>query len=429
MIYGAITLTVLFAVYVFSGMRRPWPTESDLSHRLFFYFKFYYSTKYLSPVRFAERNSGLEKYFSAMQKPHYTEDLQNVQTLQIKAVGDLMVRRDLAAPASPHLWTDVEEYLFDGDLVSGNLEFAVNPNHRIYQIIRYSVEEKYTEPILDRPRGTFDYLSIANNHIYDSYRNGVCYTRDFLAKRGIPFSGASDSVEERDNFPVIDVKGVKIALLAYTFTTNGIRLRDDFRYGVNLIRFNALREKDYDPSLIEHHITLAKQRGADLIMANNHWGIEFEYYPSSRLVRRAHALMDAGIDIIIGHHPHILNPAEWYDTADGRTAFCAYSLGNIISYALKQPIMNLAEIVGITVEVGENSSGERVVRLKEAEFMPTWFHKKGRGGRSDHRILSLSSLRDGAHSQRLSPIDRRSLAYVSREYDRFFRQDRAFLYR
>ncbi|KMQ52349.1 Capsule biosynthesis protein capA [Chitinispirillum alkaliphilum] len=66
--------------------------------------------------------------------------------------------------------------------------------------------------------------------------------------------------------------------------------------------------------------------------------VEFEYYPLERLIRRAHDLLDAGDDIIIGHHPHIINTVERYRTADGRSGVIFYSLGNITAWALKLQI-------------------------------------------------------------------------------------------
>ena len=160
--------------------------------------------------------------------------------------------------------------------------------------------------------------------------------------------------------------GVKIALLAYTFSTNGIALDPDRTFGANVVRFNALRDADYDPDLVHHHIELARKRGADLIVSSHHWGVEFEYYPPARIVTRAHELLDAGIDIIVGHHPHILNPTEWHVTPDGRTTVCLYSLGNLTSWALLHPMQRLSEVA----EVGGPCSQTGHLRLRPMDRAP-----------------------------------------------------------
>ncbi|MGM0461501.1 MAG: CapA family protein [Fibrobacterota bacterium] len=425
-------LGAFFGFYVFSDRRRPWKTESDLSNRLFFYFKFYYSTKYLSSVKRAADN-GLEAYFKNNTAPVYAaEDTSSSCT--ISAAGDLMMRRDLAFPASRNVWAEIEDTLFDADFTTGNLEFAVNPSRQYYQIIRYSVEEKYAEPFLDLPqKGSFDYVSIANNHINDSYTEGICHTIDFLNRKGVYHSGCAKSADDRDDFPVVDIGGIKTAFLAYSFSTNGIPLDRGFEHGVNLIRFNALKDEDYDPSLIFRHIQLAKERGAELIVANNHWGIEFEYYPSPRLVRRAHELMDAGVDIIIGHHPHMVNPSEWYRTKDGRNALCFYSLGNLTSFALKRPTMKMSQIVRIRVEKESGGDRNSAVRISQAEIIPTFFCKKGRGTHADHRILPLfetaQKIREGRCDTTLSRLRRFQILHACREYERYFLQKHAFSYR
>ncbi len=431
-VYGALALLAALGVYVFSRWRRPWPTESDLSHRLFFYFKYYYSTKYLNHVRHPEKGSGLKEHFHPTTPPVYESELSSCEHFTIGAVGDLMMRRDLEGDNSPHLWDAVAEHLFSTDLTMGNLEFTVNPNKNYYQIIRYSIQEHHAMPVLPETKfGKFDYLALANNHLNDSGHEGICSTQEFVDRLGYLNSGISTTPDKVDDFPIVEVKGVKIALLSYSFTNNGIPFDEEKEFGLNLVRFNALRDEDYDPSIIKRHVKLAKERGADLIVANNHWGIEFEFYPSSRLVRRAHDLMESGVDIIVGHHPHILNPAEWYKAKDGRNCLCLYSLGNITSFALKRPIMNLSEIAKIHLETGLNEAGEREVRLLKTELTPTLFSKKY-GRVSDHRILPLfeteKAIDAGTPVAHNGPWDKHVVKMLAKEMREYLVQD-GFEYR
>lgn len=440
-LYTVLSLLAAFIIvyfsYVYYPFKHPLPTESDYSHHNTPTWQLYYCSKYPASVRRAEKGSNLEKFFSEMQAPFYSNELKDKKEIKINMVGDLMVRTDLVDPSSRHLWDAVGEYLFDSDLTFGNLEFAVNPADLYHKIIRYSVPFDHADPFLrDTKRyGGFSAVAVSNNHINDSFHDGICSTLDYLDSINMPHSGSSRIKEEQDEFPIFEVKGVKVAFLSYTFSTNGLPLEDGKDYGTNLIRFNALKDEDYNPSLIHHHIKLAKERGADLIIASNHWGIEFEYYPASRLIKRAHELMDAGIDIIMGHHPHILNPSEWYKTKDGRNALCLYTLGNITGFALKRPTMRMAEIASVYIETGTNESGEKVVRLKKADKMPTYFMKRGWGNKSkkaDHRILPvLQTAKDIGNRKEIkfiSWLEKMIIKGLDKEYRRYFLQKDAFNY-
>ncbi|MBD3316433.1 MAG: hypothetical protein GF344_11655 [Chitinivibrionales bacterium] len=437
-VYAVLGLIALFGVLIvmpaFFPARRPLPTESDYAHRIPGYWEWYYSTKYLNPIRRAAAGTDLEAHFRENRMPGAEEDLREVRTFTLRAVGDLMTRRDLMPPLSGGLWDEVGEYLFDADLVVGNLEFAVNENRVIEKLLRYSVTPSHARPLLGDERfGKFDVVSVANNHINDSLHGGIVSTCDYLDQAGIVHVGANRTAEERDQFPIIEVEGVKVAFLAYTFSTNSIPLDEGCEYGTNLVRFNALRERDYDPSLIRRHAADARNRGADLIVSLHHWGLEFEYYPPERIVSRAHDLLEAGIDIILGHHPHILNPAEWYYTRDGRRTLCFYSLGSITSWALRHPLHRMAEIVSIQIEKGTMPDGGRVVRPRAVTITPTYFHlRHPQTPRADHRIIPIfdcaASIEKGTPPSYLSPSGMRTIPRLAREYRRYFEQQ-AFAYR
>jgi len=429
-----LMFVVIYFGYIFFPNRLPFPTESDYSHHNTPIWELYYCSKYPNSIKRAEKNSGFEQYFADMKKPDYSDKLSNSKTITITTTGDLMSRNDLVAPKSRHLWDDVGSQLFKGDLVFGNLEFAVNPEMVIQETIRYSVPPECADPFLKdtAPYGKFSAVAVSNNHINDSFHAGITSTLDYLDNIGMAHSGASRVHEEQNIFPIIESNGIKVAFLSYTFSTNGLPLQSAHQYGTNLVRFNALNDDDYDPALIMKHVKLARERGAELIIASNHWGIEFEYYPSERLVRRAHELMDAGVDIIMGHHPHILNPSEWYKAKDGRNCLCLYSLGNITGYALKRPTQRMAEIAAIRVEKGVDNSGKNIVRLIDAEKIPTYFMKRGRGKNSDHRIIHLfeaaALLKSGEKIPYVNKFESAMIKMLDKEYRRYFMQKDAFSY-
>ncbi len=430
---GAGLIICAFA-YMFYPLRRPLPTESDYSHHTPVFWQLYYSSKYGCGIKRAEKGSGLEAYFRDIQAPQDSSiPLRQSRTITIKAAGDLMFRRDLASPSSPHLWDEVGEYMFTGDIIMGNLEFAVNPDTIIQKLLRYSISPAQAEPLLgDRRFGKFHLVSLGNNHINDSLSAGIVSTNRYLDSAGVLHVGANRTPEEADAFPIMEAGGIKIAFLSYTFSTNNIPLDKDFQHGVNLVRFNALNDSDYDPSIIMRHIRLAKERGADIIVSSHHWGIEFENYPPLRIVRRAHELLDAGIDVIVGHHPHTLNPAEWYTARDGRKTLCLYSIGNITAYALIRPWQRMSLIAAIAVETGFDEKGVKITRLKDVSLMPAFFHLKGRGANADHRIVPVLSaaaaIRQGNRPPYLNGWDGLVVTMLQRSFKKHLWQEQAFRY-
>jgi len=419
-----LTLSAALA-FLLWPLKHPLPTESDYSHHSTPWWHLYYSKKYFRSIRGAEKNSGLEEYFAGMTFEFERSDLRDVREISVRATGDLMARRDLVGDGGRRLWDDVGEYLFSGDLRIGNMEFAVNPDRFILKLIRFSVPPSFAEPLLGDSRfGTFDVVTLANNHINDSLSEGITSTCDYLDSIGMTHVGANRSADEQDKFPILEVKGVRIAVLSYTFSTNNLPLEPGFEFGTNLVRFNALQDEDYDPSLILRHIKLARERGAEYIISCHHWGIEFEYYPPRRIVRRAEELFEAGVDLIIGHHPHGLNPVGQYRTKDGRDCIAFYSLGNLTAAGLPFAMQNLGELGELVLETGFDGSGAKVVRPIRIVLTPVFFSPcKGPNG-PEPRVLSvkknLEAIRSGNVPDHLRRRAMASLQYVGREFERYF---------
>jgi poly-gamma-glutamate capsule biosynthesis protein CapA/YwtB (metallophosphatase superfamily) len=96
---------------------------------------------------------------------------------------------------------------------------------------------------------------------------------------------------------------------------------------------------------------------------------------------------DQGADIIIGHHPHILNPSEWHKTHDGRDTVCFYSLGSITTTAMPWVAQNTSQIAGITLEKGISANGKKAVRIKDVSLTPAFFMRRGRGKKREYYLF------------------------------------------
>lgn len=168
----------------------------------------------------------------------------------------------------------------------------------------------------------FDLFLTANNHCLDRYSRGAQRTLHLLDSIGADHTGTYPSIESHNRFHplMVQVKGIRIAFLNYTYGTNGFTPTPPFI--VNYI----------DRDKIKADIQRAKALNAELIVACLHWGDEYQLLPNNRQKELADLLVNEGVQLVIGSHPHVVQPMEMrYDSKGNPRALVVYSLGNFIS--------------------------------------------------------------------------------------------------
>jgi len=165
-------------------------------------------------------------------------------------------------------------------------------------------------------RGGVDIVTLANNHIYDYSEIGVYDTIDFLKSEGIRFVGAGRNFNEAHQPEIFEINGLRIAFLGYY----GSKKHSNSHPATEDSAGTAMRKLKY----IKQDIKKIRD-SVDFISVNLHWGYEKENYPDTSQVKFAHKIIDYGADLIVGHHPHVLQGVERY-----RGKIIAYSLGNFI---------------------------------------------------------------------------------------------------
>lgn len=218
----------------------------------------------------------------------------------------------------------------------------------------------------------FDVLLFANNHCLDRGGRGALHTLAMMDSLGIQHCGVyRDSVDRERRVPLmIEKKGIRLAILNYTYGTNGIPVPPPLI--VNFI----------DKEVITADIKRARERQADAIIACIHWGDEYVSLPPKRVQELTDWLLEQGVDHIIGGHPHVLQPMEIrHDTVAMRRNAVVYSLGNLISgmYARGRDGGALAKIT--MYRFGE------LVYLGALEYALTWVARPGRDGVRNFTIL------------------------------------------
>lgn len=183
----------------------------------------------------------------------------------------------------------------------------------------FSAPDSYAQTLRDVG---FDLFLTANNHCLDRRDKGLVRTCHVLDSLGIPHIGTYPNQQERNQrIPyIVNVKGIRIAFLDYTYGTNGIPIQ-----GNVVVDF-------IDQQVIADDIALARERGAHAICVNLHWGIEYQLKPVATQRTLADWLVSQGVDLIIGGHPHVVEPMEVrYSKEYGKNVLLVYSLGNFIS--------------------------------------------------------------------------------------------------
>ena len=209
-----------------------------------------------------------------------------------------------------------------------------------------------------------DVLSTAGNHCLDMGFDGLSRTIDVLNKADISHLGTYKTQEERDKILFKYTKGLKVAFINYTYGTNGIPVPSDKPYCVNLI----------DKDLIKKDIESAKSQNADVIVACMHWGTEYQTSPNNEQKDLADFLFQNGVNIILGNHPHVLQPFEKRTVTleDGSTqdGFIIYALGNFIC---DQNAENTRNSIILNLSITKQVDGS--ITVDDIDYIPIYMYK------------------------------------------------------
>lgn len=290
-------------------------------------------------------------------------------TVTFSVVGDVMchstqfnyaIREDSTYDFKP-VYREIKKYFDNSDVVIGNLETVVAGSD-----IEYSGYPIFNTPedfLKGLKYAGFDIMVTGNNHSYDHQKKGVISTIDYIRKNGMQNTGTYKSKEARDSVKLFKQSGLKFALLSYT-------------YGVNLYRIsskNGFLVNRIDPDLIKHDIDKAKSKGADLVIVYFHFGREYARTENSYQRNIVDKTIEYGADIILGAHPHTLQPVELYKTVNANidTGFVAFSLGNFISnqrwrYSDGGTVLNFS----VTKDSKTNT-----IKLDAVRYLPIWVFK------------------------------------------------------
>ncbi len=315
-----------------------------------------------------------------------------VDTISILFLGDVMQHReqlhnalkdnaDSTISASydySSYFEHIDDLIEDADYAVANMEFSLGG-------APYTGYPTFSAPqslAVECRQAGIDLFLCANNHILDRGRRGLQRTFDAYDTIGVPYIGVyRDSLHRAEADPFIaEISGVKVAFINFTYGTNGIPVPSP--YVVSWM----------DRSSVEASVTRAKERGADLVIALPHWGVEYELYPSKTQREWQQWMYSLGVDAIVGSHPHVIQPVEAvpeysmqetlrdpYHSHCGDYEECrpvrvtAFSLGNLISNMSRHDTeLGLA----FSLEIGIDEAGSAHILGYRA--IPLWSARAGR---------------------------------------------------
>lgn len=248
---------------------------------------------------------------------------QDTTSLSLLFVGDVMGHDSQIAAAydtklGKYDYTScfqfVKPYIQNVDMAIANLEVTLaGPPYKGYP--QFSSPDELATTLKDLG---FDAIVTANNHCVDRGKKGLERTIDILDTLGLPHTGTFKNEEERLALSplILHKNGFTIALLNYTYGTNGLPVHKP-----NIV--NML-----DTALMRKDINRAKEHKPDVIIVFTHWGAEYQSLPSTETRRLTDFLFKHGAQLVIGAHPHVIQPMEW---RKDKNQFVAYSLGNFVS--------------------------------------------------------------------------------------------------
>ena len=275
----------------------------------------------------------------------------------------------------------VTERLSKSDFTFGNLETVFAGLKA-----KYSGYPQFNSPsaLADALKNAgFDLLTTSNNHSLDRGEIGIRKTIDELKNRGISYNGTFVSQADRDSIRIINIRGIVIAFLAYSYGTNGNPIPSGKSYLINMIDFDLIRKDIGEAKLLK----------PDLVLVHYHIGQEYQREPNEYEKEVVAKTIEMGADIIIGGHPHVLQPVKFIKSSQSifDSVFVAYSLGNFIS----NQQWRYSDAGGVlTLSISKNIY-DKSIKVSEVEFIPTWVFKGNTGNKNEYVILpSISSMND-----------------------------------
>lgn len=322
----------------------------------------------------------------AIIRIHEPEPIKT-ETISLMATGDILMHNTVVWSGDnngqysyDHLFAPVKSLIQKADIASVNLESPIAGPEGGYP--GYPLFNSPDELATSLKNSAFDVVITANNHCMDRGLKGGLRTLDILRKSGLDTTGTFKSPTEANTFLIKDIRGVKIAYLAYTYGTNGIPLPQNEPYFCNIL--------DQEKIIADIH-KLRSQ--VDVLVLVLHWGVEYSPLPTQKQEQLAQSFFKEGADLILGSHPHVIQPMEIMNI-DGKDKLVVYSMGNSVGH--QRGIERNSGVI-MKVEFSKNFvTGETI--MTKADYTPTFSHPYYLNGKQMFRMIDIGETLNAIHN-------------------------------
>jgi poly-gamma-glutamate capsule biosynthesis protein CapA/YwtB (metallophosphatase superfamily) len=324
-------------------------------------------------------------------------------TVSISAVGDLMCHSPQFESA--RVSTDsfdfnpefeaIKPYLQNSDFTFGNLEAVTAGRKKEYSgYPLFNVPDEFVSAV---KFAGINLVTTSNNHALDMREYGLLRTIQTIKNNGLYYTGTYTSKRDRDSVRIFNIKGIKLAILAYSYGANGNYIPKGKPYLINLI----------DTVQIKSDIISARQHGAEAVLVYFHFGTEYKIFPNDYQKTIVCKTISYGADLIIGGHPHVIEPAEFFKTNNGKldTGFVAYSMGNFISNQ-RWRYSDAGVILKIILKKSLNTGS---ISISKVTFLPTWVFKGNINNKNKFEILPAADTLNNAYAKDLTADDKKKM--------------------
>ncbi|HHT87748.1 MAG TPA: hypothetical protein GX002_01870 [Clostridiales bacterium] len=307
-------------------------------------------------------------------------DTDNLSRITLLVVGDNLIHIEVVQSGKQedgsysyyHLYDEIKDVIMEADIAVVNQETILGGKE-----LRYSGYPAFNSPteigdaLVD---AGFDVVLHATNHTMDKGPEGVTNTFEFWDKYpDITVLGINRTEEDRSRIPILERNGIKLAMLNYTYGLNGYKVPKNMPYLVNML----------DKDRMEADIKKAREE-ADFVIVFPHWGTEYVYEPTRSQKELVDFFYELGVDLVVGTHPHVLQPVEWITSDSDHKMLVYYSLGNFLSYQ-KEPARMLGGIALVTITKDDTDT-----YISDASITPIVTHYEHGSSDYNYGIYKLS---------------------------------------
>lgn len=298
-------------------------------------------------------------------------DTQVVPEVTLVMVGDMLMHMPVNNSGKmedgtmnfDHLFTYTKDMISEADIAIVNQEVMLGGTE--LGISGYPKFNTYYEVGDALVNAGFDVVLHATNHTMDRGKDGLLNCLNFWETNypEMAILGIQDTAEEQDEIYVFEHQGIKVAVLNYTYGLNGLPMPSDMPFAVNMIKETQIAED----------VARAKEV-ADFVVLCPHWGTEYVLEETSNQRLWAEFFLECGVDLVIGTHPHVIEPAEMWTDEEGNEMLVYYSLGNYVNATASEERNIGWRMLGAmaTVTLSRDENGEVYIKEYGAEPLVTY---------------------------------------------------------